>query len=400
MKVTRLKTESFKIDEIAVFLTMPLDKETITKNALIPAILRRGTSNLKSQLEIGRKLEEMYGAGFNCGIDKTGDYCVLKFYIETLSNKFLPNNENISQEAVKLIMDIIFNPLVVNNAFSEEYVKQEKENLEKVIKARKDNKANYAYNRCLEEMFKDEPYGLFKYGYLEDLEKINAKNLYEYYKEMIKNCKIDVIINGVDADELEVPEVTENLDNAIVMNEYKHTTSEIPKIIKESIDVQQGKLIIGMDAPTENRDAVTMYNVVLGGGANSKLFQNVREKASLAYSAGSSYLRRKNAVMIKTGIELQNYDKALKIIEQQLEDMKNGKITDDEIKAGRQLILASLRMIPESQEDTIAFYFDQQLFNENLTVDEYCKKLESVTKEQIVDVANKIRINTIYYLEK
>lgn len=400
MKVTRLKTESFKIDEIAVFLTMPLDKETITKNALIPAILRRGTSNLKSQLEIGRKLEEMYGAGFNCGIDKTGDYCVLKFYIETLSNKFLPNNENISQEAVKLIMDIIFNPLVVNNAFSEEYVKQEKENLEKVIKARKDNKANYAYNRCLEEMFKDEPYGLFKYGYLEDLEKINAKNLYEYYKEMIKNCKIDVIINGVDADELEVPEVTENLDNAIVMNEYKHTTSEIPKIIKESIDVQQGKLIIGMDAPTENRYAVTMYNVVLGGGANSKLFQNVREKASLAYSAGSSYLRRKNAVMIKTGIELQNYDKALKIIEQQLEDMKNGKITDDEIKAGRQLILASLRMIPESQEDTIAFYFDQQLFNENLTVDEYCKKLESVTKEQIVDVANKIRINTIYYLEK
>ena len=217
---------------------------------------------------------------------------------------------------------------------------------------------------------------------------------------MIKNCKIDVIINGVDADELEVPEVTENLDNAIVMNEYKHTTSEIPKIIKESIDVQQGKLIIGMDAPTENRYAVTMYNVVLGGGANSKLFQNVREKASLAYSAGSSYLRRKNAVMIKTGIELQNYDKALKIIEQQLEDMKNGKITDDEIKAGRQLILASLRMIPESQEDTIAFYFDQQLFNENLTVDEYCKKLESVTKEQIVDVANKIRINTIYYLEK
>lgn len=399
MKITRIKNENFKTNETAVFLTIPLDRKTITQNALLPAVLRRGTVNLKTQLDIGKKLEEMYGTGFNCGIDKTGDYCILKFYIESLSNKFVPNNENISQEAINLLMEIVFNPLVINNGFNEEYVKQEKENLKKVLESRKDNKENYAYNRCIEELFKNEPYQIFKYGYIEDLEKINSHNLYEHYKEMIEKCKIHVIINGIDAEELKIPQIENKSEYETTKEKYHHKLLANPKVIKESLDVQQGKLIIGLDIPEENKYAGTMYNVILGGGANSKLFQNVREKASLAYYAGSSYLRRKNAIIIKTGIELQNYEKALDIIKLQLEEMKNGNITENEIKSGRELVLASLRMIKESQEDTIAFYYDQKLFDENLTVEEYMEKIEQVTKEQIIDVAEKVQINTIYYLK-
>lgn len=171
-----------------------------------------------------------------------------------------------------------------------------------------------------------------------------------------------------------------------------------PRIIRENLDVTQGKLIIGLNVPNKNRFATSMYNIVLGGGANSKLFQNVREKESLAYSAGSSYVRRKDSIFIKTGIEIQNYDKALKVIEKQIEDMKNGNITDDEIKYAKELIIESLKAVPESQEDTIAFMYDQSLFEENLSIEEYINNLEAITKDQIIEVAQEVKIDTIYYL--
>ena len=399
MKIKRMQNDKFKTDEIAVFITLPLKKETITMNALLPAVLRRGTKNYKNQLEIGKQLEEMYGAFFNCGIDKTGDYCILKFYIETLSNKYTPDNENLSQKAMDLITEIIFNPLIENDGFNKEYVEQEKDNLRKKIESRKDNKEIYAFNRCIEEMFKNDPYGIYKNGYIEELDKINEKSLFDYYKKMIENCRIDVMINGKDANEINVSK--EDKKDILEVNK----TSEIKQandvnIVNEKADVTQGKLIIGMNTPIENKFAVSMYNAILGGGANSKLFQNVREKASLAYSTGSKYIRRKDAIVIVTGIELQNYDKTLKIIKQQIEDMKSGNISDDEFDKAKQLIVASLNMIKESQEDTITFYFDQSLFEENLPLDEYIKNIEEVSKEQVIDIAQKVSINTIYYLEK
>lgn len=165
------------------------------------------------------------------------------------------------------------------------------------------------------------------------------------------------------------------------------------------MDVTQGKLVIGLDVDSDNKFAITMYNAILGGGANSKLFQNVREKASLAYSAGSRFIRRKKAIFIITGIELQNYDKALKIIKEQLKDMQEGKITDKEFEDAKQLILASLKLIPESQEDMIAFDFDQNLFEEKLSFEEYFENVENVSKKDVIEVAQKINIDTIYYLK-
>ena len=281
-------------------------------------------------------------------------------------------------------------------------------------------------------MFKNNPYGIYKYGSLQDLEKINEKNLYGYYLNIIQNSQIFIYINGKNANSINVDE---NINNNFKIafnnnsNEYnenddlqeKNENNEIEdnknteikdnknaeivalqpiNIVKEKLDVTQGKLIIGLNAPSENKYAVTMYNTILGGGANSKLFQNVREKESLAYYASSRYIRRKNAIMIRTGIELANYDKAVKVIKEQLEEMKKGNISDYEPSSAITLMLASLKLIPESQEDIMAFDFDQDVFNENLTFEQYYKKIENITLNEIIDVANQVRINTIYYLEK
>ena len=440
IKIKRFENNKFKTNEIAVFVTIKQTQENATKNALIPAVLRRGSTNYRNQLEISKKLENMYGANFNCGVDKSGDYIILKFFIETINNEYSDSKENLAQEAFNLLTDIVFNPLVENDGFNINYVKQEKDNLAKIINSKKDDKANYAYQRCIEEMFKNNPYGIYKYGSLQDLEKINEKNLYGYYLNIIQNSQIFIYINGKNANSINVDE---NINNNFKIafnnnsNEYnenddlqeknenneiednknteikdnknieivdnKNTKLEVLQpinIVKEKLDVTQGKLIIGLNAPSENKYAVTMYNTILGGGANSKLFQNVREKESLAYYASSRYIRRKNAIIIRTGIELANYDKAVKVIKEQLEEMKKGNISDYELASAKTLILASLKLIPESQEDIMAFDFDQDVFNENLTFEQYYKKIENITLKEIIDVANQVKINTIYYLEK
>ena len=402
-----IKTNKFKTDLIAVFLNVPLNKKTVTKNALISAILRRGSQNMPSQEKISENLEEMYGASFDCGVEKNGDVHTLKFYIESIDDEFLPNKEKLLNKSFEIISDIIFNPLTENQAFKEEYVKGEKENLKQIIESKIDNKALYAMERCIEEMYKNKAYGLYKYGYIEDLNSITSKDLYDYYKKLIGECRIDIFVSGnLNQNIVEMVKNNKNINCLKERNiELKYEEKDIPKtenVISESMDITQGKLVIGMDVNSdmENLNYVTMcYNTILGGGANSKMFQNVREKAGLAYTAGSNYLKRKQNILIRAGIEINNYEKAVKIIKEQLEDMKKGNFTDENINDAKKLIIATIDNIEEEQDTEISYYFGQEMSNTNISIEEYKNRINSVTKNQIVDVANNISINTIYFLK-
>ncbi len=407
IKVHSLKTNKFKTNLIAIFLTSELSRKTVTSNALISTVLRRGSKNMPTQEEISKELEELYGATFDCGIDKTGDNQVLKFYIESINDKFLPQkDENMLKTSIEKILDIVFNPLIKDEAFDKEYVAQEKENIKHRIEGKIDNKARYALDRCIEEMYKDKPFGLYKFGYVEDLENINEKNLYQQYKDLINECKIDIFISG---------DIDDNIESIILENEkVKKLKEREPKYNKESeqerekhgeitekMDVNQGKLVIGLDVNTQSEDEkyyTLVYNNILGGSANSKIFQNVREKANLAYVASSNYFRYKNNIFINCGIEISNYQKAVDLIKIQLEDMKKGNFTDEEIENAKKSIVAIIRTIDDEQDTEITYYFGQELSNNKTSIEDYIKKIEGVKRENILDVANKIDINTIYFL--
>lgn len=410
IKLHTIKTEKFKTNLIAVMLTTKLDRKNITKNALIPAVLRRGTKFMQTQEEINKKMEDMYGASFDCGLDKTGDNQILKFYMETVNNEFLPQDaENMIKSSIEKIFEIIFNPYLENGVFKKEYVEQEKENIKQIIDGKIDSKARYALDRCIEEMYKNEPFGLYKFGYVEDLKDINEKNLYEYYLELIKTCKIDIYISGI---------VDENIHNIIKQNEniekleerkpdFKEfelvkKENEEAKEIQESMEVTQGKLIIGLDVNILDKDArykIMIYNSLLGGSANSKLFQNVREKASLAYTASSSYYRFKNNIFINCGIDISNYQKALEIIKKQIEDMKNGDFTDEEIENAKNGIIASIKTIDDEQDTEITYYFGQELSGTKTSLEEYIENIQKINKADVLEVAKQISINTIYFLK-
>ena len=411
IKIHFIKTNKFKTNLFAIFLTVPLDRKNITQNALIPAVLRMGTANLKSQEDISIELENMYGATLDGGVEKTGDNQIIKFYLETLNDNFLPEQEDLSKRAIELILDVVFNPLKENNTFKKEYVDSEKKTIQRLIEGKIDNKDMYAYTRCIEEMYKDKPYGLYKYGYIEDLSKINETNLYQSYINLLNESKIDIFISGnfenneiIDTikENKNIKNLKEREDKHVINTEETEKKEKVEtKQIEESKDVTQGKLVIGLDIDfykPDSKYAMCIYNVILGESATSKMFQNVREKAGLAYSARSTYVRQKNNIYIRAGIEIENFEKALKIIKEQLEDMRNGKFTDEEIENAKKYMVSGIKNVQDEQDSEITYYMGQELSGKLLTFDEYIDKINDVTRKQIENIASKIHINTIYFL--
>ena len=409
IKLHTIDTDKFKTNLVAIFLTTPLNRENVTYNAIIPSVLRRGSKNMPTQEDISKNLEEMYGASFDCGLDKIGDNQVLKFYLESINDNFIPStDENMLKQTCEKLLEIIFNPIVENNKFKEEYVIQEKDNLKQIIEGKKDNKAKYAMDRCIEEMYKNNNFGLYKYGYVEDLEKIDSNNLYKYYQKLKDECKIDIFVSGkLNNDILEIIKQNENINELkerqpnYIQNELERKEKVKENSVEESMEVVQGKLVIGLDVDLDEEKLkydTLVYNNILGGSANSKLFQNVREKASLAYTASSSYLKNKSNIFINCGIEIGNYQKALDIIKEQLEDMKNGKFDLEEIENAKKGIISTIKSIDDEQDTEITYFFGQELTNNIVSLDEYINIIENVTKQNIVDIANKVSINTIYFL--
>ena len=219
-------------------------------------------------------------------------------------------------------------------------------------------------------MFKDKEFGLYEYGYSEDIEKIDDQNLYRYYNELLNECKIDIFISGKIQKESEIEQIINKTISEkyllkikprvpnFIENSKERITEDIKEqLVEEEMDVAQGKLVIGLNIKENNSNTAAkhVYNAILGGGANSKLFQNVREKASLAYTAGSGYLKTKDIISIRCGIEVKNYEQAILIIRQQLENMKKGLLEEKDLQNAKELIIGSLQSMKDEQIGEISY---------------------------------------------
>lgn len=413
IKAHFINTDKHKTDLSCIILTVPLKREIVTKNALIPFLLRRGTEKLPSQYEINKEMENMYGASFNCGIDKTGDNIILKFYIESIRNEFALNGENILEMNISNVLDIVFNPLKVDGKLNAEFLEIEKENLRKVISSKIDDKDAYAYERCISEMYKGEGFGLFKFGYVEDIDEITIDSITEYYNWLINNAKIDIFISGKINNE-DVKSILLNNENIKKLNPREgyyilnNESTECKEIVEkeneifESMNVVQGKLVLGLDVDFKEENAqciALVYNAILGDGANSMMFQNVREKEGLAYSSKSSFIKQKMNIFVRCGIQIENYEKALSLIKVQLENIKNGLFTDEDIEVAKVYLTSSIKNIEEEQDTEVVYYIGQELSKTNRSVDEYISRIEKVSKEDVLNIAKNVHVNTVYFLK-
>ena len=168
------------------------------------------------------------------------------------------------------------------------------------------------------------------------------------------------------------------------------------------MEVTQGKLLLGLDVRLDKEDLrydALIYNSILGGSANSKMFQNVREKAHLAYVASSTYLRYKNNIFVNCGIEIGNYEKALELIKQQIEDMKKGDFTEEDLENAKKGMIAAIKTIDDEQDTGITYYFGQELSESGISIEEYIARIEKVSKEDVVQIAKNVAVNTVYFLK-
>ena len=412
-----IKTDKFKTNLVCLVLAVPLKEETVTQNAIIPFILGRGSNNYNNQIKLNEKLEELYGADYDCSIDKIGDYHILKFYIETIDNKFAFNGENVLKDSMDLLLEIVLNPYLEDGWFKEEYVEFEKENLGRIIDSKIDNKDAYALSRCVQSMYGNTGFGLYKYGDRKHLDSINNKSITEYYRELVNNSKMDLYISG----NVNIDEVKDYLNNSDSLNKLEDRVDftkdnsniklkeekEIANEVIEKLDVAQGKLIIGLDIlykdleevnSKKNQAIAMVYNSILGDGSSSLLFQNVREKAGLAYSAKSSFIRIKSNIFIRCGIEIGNYEYTVELIKKQLELIRNGEILEENIRNSKTYIVSNIKNIKEEQDLEMLHYINQEISNRYIDYDEYIKLIEEVTIEDIIELSKKIQINTIYFL--
>lgn len=401
-----IKDPKFKTVSINIFMYRPLDGNT-TRNALLPQVLKRGCEGYPDVQSIERFLGEKYGASLEVDVIKKGDIQLLNFSSNVISNKYTLKGEGVVGDVLRFLLTLVSRPVTEGKGFKRDYVQQEVDNLRKLIQARINDKIQYSIERCFEELCKGQPFSRYKYGEVEDLEGITPENLADYYRSMLPETPIDIFIIG-DADITDIEEVLEN-PCEIQRGDIKYPVQQKagvirrgPREVVERMDVNQGKLTMGYITGVDyvDRDYIPMavYASVLGGGPHSKLFNNVRERASLAYYSFARLEKFKGLMLIGSGIEISNYHKTVDIINEQLEDMARGNISDFELEGAKKALVNDLLAMNDSQNQIADFLINKKISGHQFSPDDLIRGIKETTAEQISRVAERVQPGIIYFL--
>lgn len=401
--LTKLKTTT-----LGVYIHRELNESDASMNALLPYVLKRGSRLCPDMMSISKYLENLYGATLGAAVIKRGNIQTIYFDAETISDRYTPDKEPLLLQLVELLLSILFNPAAADGAFNYDTVEQEKNNAINRINALVNDKRSYASIRCQEEMCKGDAFSISRLGTIDGINAITPQSLYEYYNTMITSSVIDFYVCGdadIDSVASKLRSFTDSLEftDAKPINTTILTKTADVQQVTDKMDVTQGKLAIGFRtniAPGSNDcAALAVFNSVFGSGAHSKLFNNVREKLSLAYYASSQLEKFKGLLIVNAGIEFKNFKKAYDESLVQLDEIKKGNISDLEFDSSINALVNSYTSLYDDQRSMQQFYLNESLAGTNETIEEKIKKIKAVTKEQVSKIANKIELDTIYFLD-
>lgn len=398
-----ISTDKFKTIMIKINFKKKVEKKDITYRNLLTKVLFQSNENFKNRKELEIATEQLYNLSISCHNFISGNYIITSFNEMFLNEKY--TEENMNKESIQFILDILFKPNVKNKEFA--YFDISKRQVLDEIDTLKDDTKRYSQLRLVEEMDKNN-LSFNPIGYKEDLDKITNSDLYKYYTSMLKSDLIDIfIIGNFNADQMQ-KEIQENFSvNTIKKTGTTHFLEHNkfrnrPKVVKEQLDVEQAKLCMGfkLDKLTdfEKKYVMYIYTFILGGGPNSKLFQNVREKNSLCYSISCSHQPVSNIMIINAGINKEDYRKCVSLIKKELTKMSKGQFEDIDIEAAKITYINSLKDIEDYEPSTLKIFESSEYLQFDL-LDERASSIQNVTKEDIINVSKKIHFDTIYLLE-
>ncbi len=403
-----IQEPKFNTVSLALLLRQPLQRETVTANALIPHILQRGCAPYDSLAKMQAKAESLYGAIFDVQTLKKGEQQLLQFYMGFLSPKVIPDSTDITGECMRFIANVMTQPLVKDEGFMPEFVAGEKDNLQLAIQSRKNNRGEYAKLRCVEEMCQNEPFGLLGDGYEADLPSITPKNCYSRYKDILESSPMDFVVMG----DLEPKAIEEAITQLFPTQDRGHVLSiplpspvynpGQPKTITEEMGISQCKLVVGYRsgiAPvSDDYYALLLASELWGGSAGGKLFSVVREKESLCYYINSFVYRFKGIVLMQAGVEKDKVEKTLELANRLLADIAKGNVTKQELENARNSLSQKFTTIADHPSAVMDFYLSQHMLGDTDTVEDTLAKIQKTPKAAIFHAAEKLYADTIYTL--
>ena len=400
-----IKTTKFKTITVEVNFRREIKKEEITIRNILKTVLLSTNQNFKSERELIKETENLYDLKLISTNTRIGNYSNLSFKIRFLNEKYTEKHMN--EYSISFLMDILFRPDIIENHFVDEELKNAKNKLEKNIQNLSDNKLKYTLIKLLETT-KEKAYSYNSYGYLEDLEKINSKNLYDYYKSILKDDQVDIFVVG-DVDASEIKKIFKRYFKANTFKKIKKNIivdelsprKRIKKIVEQDeANQSQLTLLCTLNKLTEyeRKYVLLVYNEMLGGSSNSLLFDAVREKKSYAYYVNSNQKAYDNILMIYSGIESGNADNVLKVIKKTLQHIEKGKFEEKSLENAKETLIASVKASTDSPAGIINTYYAKILVNSD-DFEDRIANIRKVSKTDIMNISKKIALHTMYLLE-
>ncbi|MEI3085396.1 MAG: insulinase family protein [Oscillospiraceae bacterium] len=409
--LSHLRSDKFKTACMSVTLLTQLRRETAAMNAVIPFVLRRGTTRYRDMEQLSRRMDELYGAAVEPVVRRIGEIQCIGFYGSFPEPDYLPGGEALLGDTCALMAQLLLDPVTRGGLLLPQYVDSEREKLLDIIRSRMNDKRSYALTRCIEEMCCYEDFAVSRFGSESEAENIHYKKLTRHYREPIQTCPVEIFYCGK-TDFKAVSAAMRDAFSAMPRGEIDYdigtdlrmnAVEDHVRFVEEEMDVTQGKLVLGfrlgecMEEP--DIPALYVFNAVYGSGATSKLFMNVREKLSLCYYASSAVYLHKGIMLVSSGIEFDKLDAARDEILAQLDSVRRGEITDDELRSAKKSVASDLRAVQDSIGELEGFYLSQALDGLDYGPAELAALAEDVTKEDVQAIAESIECDLIYFLK-
>ena len=402
-----LKDDRFNTTLVTFNFYLPINEKTLAETALLPFVLSSCCDEYKTSVLLNRRLCALYGARLSASVSKTLDFLHIRFAISSINNEFAPGNENVVLKSAELLASLIFAPCVCNGEFLQKDLDREKRKCKERILSEINDKRSYARRRLISEMFKGHPYGLSRYGEIEDVEKITTRSLFNAWERMLRESYVRIIVSSKD-DCSEVFSRAKAAFSAIERTNIPDvcvTGDFVPqkdKLIRENMDIVQGKIAMGFTS-TIKGDAKTAFSLnvmcdLLGGGTYSKFFKNVREKLSLCYYCSANVSRHIGFMLVESGVEAENKELLKQQVLKELEAMQKGEFSDEDILSSKLSLTSALKSYYDSQSALDNWYAARLLKDDFISPDDLAQIINGITREQIIDAAKAVTLSTVYEL--
>ncbi len=402
------RTDRFKTGCFSVNLLRPLAQADAAPNALLPSVLLRGCRACPDMQEISRRLDTLYGASAGVLVRKKGEVQTVGLYADFLEDRYA-EGEPVFSQMIDLLGSLLFEPCMEKNGFVESFVEGERRNLANTLDARINDKRSYATTQMLKAMCREEPYAVPRLGEKYTLDGLTGQSLYGRWQELLSNSRIELFYLGQQSREA-VIEALRGMFSALPERNKLTPVNTVPvrygrpvQYVQEELDVTQGKLTLGLRTDitlTDSRyPAMMLLNAVFGAGMTSKLFVKIREEQSLCYYANSVLDKFKGIMTIGSGIEFGNYQVALDGILEQLKLCQQGEITPQELESARGFIISALRTGSDSPGRLDDYAIGQAIAGLDDTMDDLAARVQNVTLEQVMEAANTLTLDTVYFLK-